>query len=258
MDSGPYNVDKNTVYLMECWQNMKQIHRILFIPATLVLILFIFACSKQERIVVELVQVHDGDTIRVKINGKSETVRFLLVDTPETSHPKLGAQPFGPEAKQFTKNMLEGAQKIELEFDSGPKRDKYSRLLAYVYADGKMVQEELLKHGWARVAYVYPPNTRHLDLFRTHEKQSKRKEIGIWEFKNYARDDGFHPEVINNNEKGFTNKKASSDCRIKGNINSKGQKIYHTPSSRSYEQTKPEVWFCSEQEAINSGFRKAQ
>jgi micrococcal nuclease len=185
-------------------------------------------------------------------------VRFLLVDTPETSHPRLGEQLFGTEAKEYTKKLVESAEKIELEFDIGPKRDKYSRLLAYVYVDGKIIQEELLKRGLARVAYVYPPNTRYLDQFRAIEEESKRKGIGIWETENYAQEDGFHSELIENKDEIDDKKNIENGCYIKGNINSKGEKIYHTPDSPWYEQTKPEVWFCSEQEAVASGFRKVQ
>ncbi|WP_232336419.1 thermonuclease family protein [Thermoactinomyces sp. CICC 10522] len=59
---------------------------------------------------VQLVKDVDGDTAKVKLNGKTETVRFLLIDTPETHHPKLGKQPLGEEAAQFTNQMLTHAQ----------------------------------------------------------------------------------------------------------------------------------------------------
>ncbi|XKB95317.1 thermonuclease family protein [Niallia sp. JL1B1071] len=92
-------------------------------------------------------------------------MRFLLVDTPETSHPRLGKQPFGQDAKEFTTKLVEQAKTLELEFDIGQNRDKYGRLLAYVYVDNVMIQEELLKRGLAHVAYVYAPNTRYMDEF---------------------------------------------------------------------------------------------
>lgn len=219
------------------------------------------------RVAVELVRAVDGDTISVMFEGKKENVRMLLVDTPETSHPKLGVQPFGPEAKAFTKELVEQADRLELEFDIGPNRDKYSRLLAYVYADGKMVQESLLEEGLARVAYIYPPNTRYVDKFDDLQRISRDKGLGIWSVENYAQEDGFH-----NEEQDDTNKNNNPDstatqaptgkpqpskqaCDIKGNINSKGEKIYHTPESPYYERTKQEQWFCSEEEAEQAGFR---
>jgi len=61
--------------------------------------------GKQEE--AEFVEHVDGDTAKFRIGGKVETVRFLLIDTPETHHPKLGEQPLGKEAGEFTRNMLE-------------------------------------------------------------------------------------------------------------------------------------------------------
>ncbi|MGG4092056.1 thermonuclease family protein [Paenibacillus lautus] len=222
------------------------------------------------RVAVELVKAVDGDTISVMFEGKKENVRMLLVDTPETSHPKLGVQPFGPEAKAFTKDLVEQADQLELEFDIGPNRDKYSRLLAYVYADGKMVQESLLEEGLARVAYIYPPNTRYVDKFDDLQRISRDKALGIWSVENYAQEDGFHPEEQddannkNNSSRNGTaatqapkenSQKSKQGCDIKGNINSKGEKIYHTPESPYYKRTKQEQWFCSEAEAVQAGFR---
>ena len=131
----------------------------------------------------------DGDTAKLKIDGKVETVRFLLIDTPETKHPKLGVQPMGKEASEFTRNMLEEADRITLEYDA-EERDKYDRVLAYVYADGKNVQEALLKEGLARVGYVYE-SRRHLDAFREAERSAKEKKIGVWQCPGYATDKGF-------------------------------------------------------------------
>lgn len=97
----------------------------------------------------ELQEVIDGDTIRIKYNGSSEKVRFLLVDTPETNHETLGEQPYGPEAKEFVKQLLAGQDTVYLEFDVS-YRDKYKRLLAYIYTkEGISVQEQLLKNGLA-------------------------------------------------------------------------------------------------------------
>ena len=214
------------------------------------------------RVPVELVKSVDGDTISVKYEGKTEKVRFLLIDTPETSHPRLGVQPFGPEAKAFTKDIVEKAKKLELEFDIGPNRDKYSRLLAYVYADGKMVQELLLEQGLARVAYIYQPNVRYVDKFNDLQSTSRKKSLGIWSVENYAQDDGFHADEYQSESSNGTNTNTNSNtdkpkngCSIKGNINSKGEKIYHTPESPHYEKTKQEQWFCSESEAKQAGFR---
>lgn len=202
-----------------------------------------------EQIPVELVKVIDGDTIKIIYQGQEKNVRYLLIDTPETNHPRLGKQPFGEEAKKRNTELIESG-KLTIEFDVGERVDKYGRLLAYIYVDGESVQEKLLEEGLARVAYVYPPNTRYLDPFEKAQKKAKKKEAGIWSLENYARDDGFHAESTEAEEETSLNE----DCQIKGNIGSSG-KIYHTPDSPWYEQTKPEVIFCTEEEAVEAGFR---
>ncbi|WP_054670721.1 thermonuclease family protein [Calditerricola satsumensis] len=118
----------------------------------------IFVKEPKDAEEVQFVEHVDGDTSKFRIDGKVETVRYLLIDTPETKHPELGEQPLGKEASEFTRKMLENANRITLEYDV-EKRDKYGRVLAYVYADGKNVQEALLKKGLARVGYIYelPP-----------------------------------------------------------------------------------------------------
>lgn len=141
---------------------------------------------------VEFVAPVDGDTAKVKIKGKVETVRFLLVDTPETKHPKWGEQPKGAQAAAFTQKMLEEADRITLQYDV-EKRDKYQRVLAYVFADGVNVQEELLKRGLARVGYVYD-SRRHLEAFKEAEKFARERRLGIWECAGYVARDGYKPE----------------------------------------------------------------
>lgn len=139
-----------------------------------------------EKQTVPVTSVVDGDTLKVTINGEEETIRLLLVDTPETKHPDKDVQPFGPEATAFAKETLEGNQVI-IEFDVS-ERDKYG----YVWVEGKMFNEMLLEKGLARVAYVYPPNVKYVDQFRGIEKQAQKAGVGIWSIENYVQADGFH------------------------------------------------------------------
>src|SRR5690606_4005805 len=133
-----------------------------------------------------VISVTDGDTFKVRLdNGKTETVRLILVDTPETKHPSKPVQPCGPEAYEFTKRMVSG-KKVTLELDV-QKRDKYGRLLAYVYVGGKSVQEALLAEGLAKVS-VYPPNVKYVDKYRAIEKKAKEVKKGIWSDKPCAED----------------------------------------------------------------------
>lgn len=151
--------------------------------------------GRTDRTAVTLVRAVDGDTIKVKYNGEVKTVRYLLVDTPETKKPNSCVQPYGKDASEENKKLVESG-KLELEFDKGGRTDKYGRLLAYVYADGKSVQEQLLKDGLARVAYIYPPNTKYVAEYQKVENAAKKKHIAIWSKSGYASDKGFNGCVV--------------------------------------------------------------
>ncbi|MEK5037541.1 thermonuclease family protein [Sporosarcina sp. FSL K6-3457] len=146
--------------------------------------------GRGELIPVELVKTIDGDTIKIKYEGKEQNVRYLLIDTPETNHAQLGKQPFGQQAKDRNTQLMNSG-KLEIEFDIGEQVDKYGRLLAYIYIDGVSIQEKLLEEGLARVGYVYPPNTRHLDAFEKAQEKAKKAGIGIWTLEDYVTERGF-------------------------------------------------------------------
>ncbi|MYL34716.1 nuclease [Pontibacillus yanchengensis] len=148
----------------------------------------------EERIQAEVVKIIDGDTISVKINGKKDTVRMLLIDTPETKHPSQPVQPFGPEATAFAKKRLNNKH-ISLEIGT-TKRDKYDRLLAYVYVDGTMYNKKVVAKGLARVGYVYPPNDKYIEQLRGAEEKAQIEHKGIWSIDGYVTEEGFREEVI--------------------------------------------------------------
>ncbi|MCG7333292.1 thermonuclease family protein [Salinicoccus roseus] len=133
-----------------------------------------------DRIPVEVATFIDGDTTKFHFEGEAASFRYLLIDTPETNHPRIGEQPFGEEASARTKEILEDADEIEVEFDVGPRQDHYERYLAYVYADGGMVNEILVREGLAQVKYINPPNTTHLDLLEEAEEKAESEGLGIW------------------------------------------------------------------------------
>ncbi|PLS15998.1 nuclease [Bacillus sp. M6-12] len=193
------------------------------------------------------------------MNGRTEDVRLLLVDTPETKHPSKPVQPFGPEASSFAKLTLTGKQ-VGIEIDIS-ERDKYGRLLAYIWIGDRMFNEMLLEKGLARVAYIYPPNTKYVDQFRKVQEKAQKQAIGIWSIENYASEEGFETEGQDGN--GSSGKTSSSagtspktdSCNIKGNISSSGEKIYHVPGGQHYEITKAEEMFCTKEEAEAAGYR---
>lgn len=136
--------------------------------------------SEQGRLINATVsKIIDGDTIEVVMRGRKETIRFLLVDTPEMFDKRWkGPQPYAEEAKNFVYNKLYG-QTVQIEKGIA-ERDKYGRLLAYVWLDGKTVQEMILERGLARVAYVFEPNIKYVDSYRAIQKSARAKKTGIW------------------------------------------------------------------------------
>ncbi|CAI6263278.1 thermonuclease family protein [Bacillus sp. PS194] len=168
--------------------------------------------DKKELVDVTLDRAVDGDTIKVRYNGKKDTVRYLLIDTPETKKPNSCVQPYGKDASKRNKELVKSG-KLQLEFDKGDRRDKYGRLLAYVYVDGKSVQETLLKEGLARVAYVYEPNTKYIDQFKKDEQEAKTEKLSIWSKNEYVTDRGFSGCVKEKNtavKKATTSKSAAT------------------------------------------------
>ncbi|MEH7333140.1 thermonuclease family protein [Neobacillus drentensis] len=140
---------------------------------------------------ITLVKTIDGDTIKVKIKGKTETVRYLLVDTPESKKEGMCVQPFAKEAFKRN-NQLVKSGKLTLEFEQGNIRDTYGRVLAYVYVDGQSVQELLLNEGFARVAYIMNPDYKYLAVFREAEQLAKRSRLNIWSHSDYVTKWGFN------------------------------------------------------------------
>jgi micrococcal nuclease len=127
-----------------------------------------------------LVSVTDGDTITVTIDGTKEKVRLIGIDTPETKKPDTPVQCFGPEASAFTTSLLPKGTPLHLERDV-EARDKYGRLLAYVYRtdDGMFVNMEIIARGYARLL-TFPPNVAHVDDFVGAARAAEQANLGLW------------------------------------------------------------------------------
>lgn len=121
----------------------------------------------------------DGDTITVDMNGAKETIRMLGVDTPETHKPNTPVQCYGPAAAAFTKNII-GKNAVRLEADpENQNRDRYGRLLRYVYLpDGRLISKELIANGFG-FAYTLFPFTK-TNEFVAAEEQAKAGNKGLW------------------------------------------------------------------------------
>ena len=146
----------------------------------LISIFFISINSVYANDVVEFSSCVDGDTFKVSIKDKIYTVRMLAVDTPESVHPTKGVEYYGKEASKYTCNKVTNAKKIELEYDTNSeKMDKYDRLLAWVFVDGVLLQEDLVENGYAKVAYLYD-DYKYTDSIEQKQELASIKGIGVW------------------------------------------------------------------------------
>jgi len=120
-------------------------------------------------------KIYDGDTIAVIVNGQFEKIRLIGIDAPE-----IGQTPWGKRAKTCIESLMAAAaSRISLEYDV-VKRDKYGRILAYLWtSDGKMINEEMLLKGYA-VLFTIPPNVKYVERFRAAQKEAQQHKTGIW------------------------------------------------------------------------------
>lgn len=133
-------------------------------------------------------RVVDGDTLHL---SGGQRVRLIGIDTPELHHSaKLERdarkshmnvrqiQAMGAKASAFTKALCEG-KKVRLEYDV-EKRDKYRRILAYVYLeDGTFVNAKIVEEGYAQIMTI-PPNVKYAELFLKLEREAREKRKGLW------------------------------------------------------------------------------
>ena len=124
------------------------------------------------RVQAQVVNVIDGDTIEVSIEGQTHKVRYIGIDTPEKA-----VEPFGPEAAAKNKELV-GGKVVELEKDVS-ETDQYGRLLRYVYVGDLMVNAELVRLGFAQ-ASAYPPDVKYQDLFLRLQQEAREANRGFW------------------------------------------------------------------------------
>ena len=141
------------------------------ILTTLLLFLSI-SCSNPQILI--CTRVVDGDTIILNNDVK---VRLIGIDTPETKHPKKPVEYFAKEATAFTNRMVSG-KVVKLKYDQ-PRRDKYGRLLAYVYlVDGTFLNAEIIKQGYGYADTRFP--FKYMEEFRQNEKETREAKRGLW------------------------------------------------------------------------------
>lgn len=129
----------------------------------------------------KVVRVVDGDTIVANDGNINETVRLLGIDTPETVDPRKPVQCFGKAASDKMKSLVQGKSVLLVEDNTQGNRDKYNRLLRYVYLPDNrktFVNGEMVKQGFAFSYRQYP--TKYLDRFNSWEKYAREHKLGLW------------------------------------------------------------------------------
>jgi micrococcal nuclease len=125
----------------------------------------------------QVVRVVDGDTIEVMLNGQRKTIRYVLVNTPETVDPRKPVECYGKEASNANKAMVDG-KTVYLEKDVS-ETDTFGRLLRYVFTPDGFVEAELIKGGYAQVA-TYPPDVKYEQYLRGLEQEARTASRGLW------------------------------------------------------------------------------
>jgi len=122
----------------------------------------------------KVIRVIDGDTI--KIEG-DKVVRYIGIDTPETVHPSKPVQCYGKEASDKNRELVEGKE-VKLEKDVS-ETDKYGRLLRYIWLGDMLVNEYLVREGYAQSS-TYPPDVKYQDRFIEAQRRAREEKKGLW------------------------------------------------------------------------------
>jgi micrococcal nuclease len=226
------------------------------------------AAETPKALVGQVVSVVDGDTIKVRMGDRVETVRYIGMNAPELHHPEKGEEPGGREATEANRKLVEG-QTVRLELDV-QERDRYGRLLAYVYLGDMMVNAEMVAQGYGQ-AMTIPPNVRHQELFLKLQREARLLQIGLWRGTGPAPPEpgarspaaGSPPTQTAQSRPGAPPQDAYScplSHPIKGNFTTySGERcIYHVPGGQFYGRTKPERCYTTDGEAVKDGCRRSR
>ena len=143
----------------------------------LILIILLFNINVNAKEIVTLNKCVDGDTAWFNLNNENIKARFLAIDTPESTNK---IEPFGKEASEFTCNLLKNAEKIEIEYDdNSDKFDKYDRHLVWVFVDNELLQNLIVKEGFAEVKYLYG-DYKYTSVLEDSLKEAKAKKRNLW------------------------------------------------------------------------------
>lgn len=162
-------------------------------PAFLLFLSLVTPAQSQTVESARVLKVVDGDTLKVEFQGRRESIRLIGIDCPESKKnakakedAKRSGQDIetmialGKRATTFTNGLVKKGDIVKIEFDIQQK-DKYRRLLGYVYLfDGRMLNEEIVKAGYAQPS-TYPPNVKYQERFSKASQEARGNGRGLWE-----------------------------------------------------------------------------
>lgn len=227
--------------------------------ATIALLVSLFAASATAGDILGRASVIDGDTL--EIHGTR--IRMQGIDAPESSQTCEKNEKLyrcGQQAALFLDNLI-SSRPVRCEEET---KDRYGRTVGRCFIGNTDLNREMVENGWA-IAY-----RQYSTLYVSSEERAKAAKKGIWggtfqipsEYRRTKKGDNRSTSTptVEKQRKDFT--VATSECRIKGNINARGERIFHVPGARFYDKTaidtnKGERWFCSEAEATTAGWRAA-
>ena len=185
-----------------------------------------------------VVEVFDGDSFSIP---PDQTIRLANIDASELEFC------YGKEAKEGLGKLILG-KNVKIEKTG---KDVFNRLIALVYLDDQLINETVIKNGWAKYVSggTKGENETIIKLLEEEGRKAKESKLGVWSEKCYQLENPIDPA-----------------CNIKGNLGKhehSEKKTYHYPGCSEYERTVVELdigeqWFCSEEEAVKAGFTKSE
>ena len=136
--------------------------------------------TTENKVLVRILTVIDGDTVDIEIDGRTERARLIGVNTPETKHPTKPIECFGPEASAYITQLLPKGTDVRIERDT-EARDRYGRMLLYLYrnSDNLFINLDLISRGYGTPMSI-EPNTFHRNDFVHAAALAEASNVGLW------------------------------------------------------------------------------
>jgi len=210
----------------------------------------------------QVLDVVDGNTIRLNLGDRVETVRYIGINAKQTTQPAKAPSQSGGDITDVNRQLV-ARQQVRLELDA-QERDREGRLLAYVFVADRMVNAELVRRGSAETMTIQP-NVRYRDLFITLEQEARDDRRGLWANQSEPTTPTSVAEVSPGaKERAVVAPESAWACPaaqpIKGNVNafSSPRCIYHVPDSELYSATKPDRCYATVDDARSDGCQGAR